>query len=441
MPITDVVAELQWRGLVHQTTDPELGKKLQAGPVSVYCGFDPSGDSLHVGNLLGLINLRRFQKAGHRPIALAGGGTGFIGDPSGKSEERSLLTKEQLEKNIAGIKGEMARVLDFSAKGDNAALLVNNADWLTKFSFIDFLRDVGKHFTVNHMMEKESVRARLEDREHGISFTEFSYMLLQAYDFLHLHDTFGCTLQVGGSDQFGNITAGCELIRRTYAKQAVEKHAHGLTWPLLTRSDGKKFGKTEDGAIYLSPHRTSPYAFYQYFINVPDADATAMLRTFTEFTREEIAQLEAQAQKEPQARHAQRALAKALTELVHGVTEREKAEQAAAALFGGGKGGAGGGLKDLDEAALLELVKEAPNGTLAKSRLAGDGAPLVELMAESALWSSKGEAKNAAKAGGVYLNNEQVKEPAAKVTGKDLLHGRYLVLRKGKKHYFLFKVE
>lgn len=441
MPIADVVVELQWRGLVHQSTDPDLGRKLLAGPVTVYCGFDPSSDSLHVGNLLGLINLRRFQKAGHRPIALAGGGTGFIGDPSGKSEERSLLTKEQLEKNIAGIKGEMARVLDFDAKGDNAALLVNNADWLAKFGFIDFLRDVGKHFTVNHMMEKESVRARLEDREHGISFTEFSYMLLQAYDFLHLHDTFGCTMQVGGSDQFGNITAGCELIRRTYAKQGVAKHADGLTWPLLTRSDGKKFGKTEEGAIFLSPHRTSPYAFYQYFINVPDADAASMLRTFTEFAREEIADLEAKAQKEPQARHAQRALAKHLTELVHGAAEREKAEQAAAALFGGGKGGAGGGLKDLDEGALLELVREAPNGSVAKARLDGEGAPLVELMAESALWSSKGEAKKAAKAGGVYLNNEQVNDPAAKVAGKDLLHGKYLVLRKGKKHYFLFKAE
>jgi tyrosyl-tRNA synthetase len=430
----DIVNELTWRGLVHQATDPELGKKLAGEKFTVYCGFDPSADSLHVGNLLGLVNLRRFQRFGHRPIALAGGGTGFIGDPSGKSEERSLLTVVQLEKNLAGIQKVMARLLDFSPGG---AILVNNADWLRKLSMIEFLRDVGKHFTVNVMLEKESVRARLEDREHGISYTEFSYMLLQAYDFLHLYDHHGCRLQVGGSDQYGNITAGCELIRRLNAQRGgPERAAFGLTWPLLTRSDGKKFGKTEEGAVWLSAERTSPYEFYQYWINVPDADAGRFLRYFTDLSQEEIAALEAQTAKEPQKRAAQRALARNVTELVHGAAEREKAEQAAAALFGGAKET---GLTGLDEQALLRAVKEAPSAPLPKARLEGEGALFLDLMVESKLWPSRGEAKRAVQAGGANLNNVRVPDLARKVTAADLLHGKYLVLRKGKKDYFLFR--
>jgi tyrosyl-tRNA synthetase len=435
--MNDIVAELTWRGLVHQTTDPELGKRLAAEKVTVYCGFDPSSDSLHVGNLMGLLNLRRFQQLGHKPIALAGGGTGFIGDPSGKTQERSLLTVEQLEKNLAGIKKVMSQILDFSPSG--GAILVNNADWLRKLTLIDFLRDVGKHFTVNVMLEKESVRARLEDREHGISYTEFSYMLLQAYDFLHLYEQHGCRLQVGGSDQFGNITAGCELIRRVNAqRERPASGADGLTWPLLTRSDGKKFGKTESGAIWLSADRTSPYEFYQYWINTPDSDAGRFLRYFTDLGEAEIRDLETKSAAAPQERIAQRAVARSVTELVHGVTEREKAEAAAAALFS--SGAKESGLSGLDEQALLQAVKEAPSGDLPKARLEGEGILFLDLMVESKLWPSRGEAKRAVQGGGANLNNVRVADLGRKVTTGDLLHGKYLVLRKGKKDYFLFRV-
>lgn len=455
----DIVAELTWRGLVHQTTDPDLAKHLLTGPHTVYCGFDPTADSLHIGNLLGIVNLARFQKAGHKAIAIAGGGTGFIGDPSGKSAERILLTPEQLAANCAAIQGVISRIFQHAGAGD--AKLINNADWLCKISLIDFLRDTGKHFTVNHMMEKESVRARLEDRAHGISFTEFSYMLLQAHDFLHLHKHFGCRVQIGGSDQFGNITAGCELIRKEKFAAAASKwmagviadnetrisaankqgetlqsSAYGLTWPLITRSDGKKFGKTEEGAIWLSAHRTSPYEFYQYWINTPDADAGRFLRFFTEHTREEIEALESRTQAEPQKREAQKALAKAVTTLVHGKDECEKAEKAAAALFASGGGGG-----ELTPEALAQLAKEAPGGPLSKARLDGDGVALLDLMAESKLWPSKGEAKRAITGGGAYLNNAKVSDLGKKVTAADLLHGQYLVLRKGKKDYFLYRAE
>lgn len=449
----DIVAELAWRGLVHQTTDPDLAKHLLTGPHTVYCGFDPTADSLHIGNLLGIVNLARFQQAGHKAIAIAGGGTGFIGDPSGKSAERSLLTPEQLAANCAAIQDVISRIFQHAGAGD--AKLINNADWLCKLSLLDFLRDTGKHFTVNHMMEKESVRARLEDRAHGISFTEFSYMLLQAYDFFHLHEHFGCRVQIGGSDQFGNITAGCELIRRRAYKnqskginpvkfgelqQDSAEHlphlALGLTWPLITRSDGKKFGKTEEGAIWLSAHRTSPYEFYQYWINTPDADAGRFLRFFTGYTREEIEALEARAKTEPQKREAQKALARAVTTLVHGKDECEKAEKAAAALFAGGSSGG-----ELSPEALEQLAKEAPGGSLARVKLDGEGAALLDLMAESKLWPSKGEAKRAVTGGGAYLNNVKVSDLGRKVTTADLLHGKYLVLRKGKKDYFLYRAE
>jgi tyrosyl-tRNA synthetase len=431
----DIFTELTWRGLVHQTTDPEIGKKLAAESYSVYCGFDPSANSLHVGNLMGLLNLRRFQRYGHKPVALAGGGTGFIGDPSGKTEERSLLTAGQLEENLAGIKKVMEQVIDFSPGG---AILVNNADWLRELNLIDFLRDVGKHFTVNVMLEKESVRARLQDRDHGISYTEFSYMLLQAYDFFHLYEKHGCRLQVGGSDQFGNITAGCELIRRINAQRGGAPGADGLTWPLLTRSDGKKFGKTEEGAIWLSADRTSPYEFYQYWIRTPDADAGRFLRYFTDLGEEEIRDLEAKGAAAPQQRIAQRALARSITKMVHGDTECAKAEKAASALFRPGAKDAG--LETLDEEALLQAVKEAPSGEFPKTRLDGEGTPFLDLMVESKLWSSRGEAKRAVQGGGANLNNVRVSDLGRKVTTSDLLHGKYLVLRKGKKDYFLFRV-
>jgi len=438
----DIVAELQWRGLVHQMTDPALGAKLLKEPTTVYCGFDPTADSLHIGNLLGLVNLVRFQRAGHKAIAIAGGGTGFIGDPGGKTEERALQTKEQLEKNCASIQAQISRIFNFANAGD--VKLINNADWLCSLSMIEFLRDVGKHFTVNAMMEKESVRARLEDRAHGISFTEFSYMLLQAYDYLYLYEKYNCRVQVGGSDQYGNITAGSDLIRRVLAKRlggeeaAAEKQAWGLTWPLITRSDGKKFGKTEAGAIWLSAERTSPYEFYQYWINTPDSDTGMFLRYFTDFKKEEIEALEAQTKAEPQKRAAQKSLAKAVTTLVHGPDECRSAENATAALFSTAKGAS---LTELDEKTLLDLVKEAPSGALPAARLAGEGAPLIELMAESGLWPSKGEARRAIQGGGASLNNNKVTDVGAKAASKDLLHGKYLVLRKGKKDYYLFRVE
>lgn len=455
----DIVKEMTWRGLVHQTTDPEMAKHLLTGPHTVYCGFDPTADSLHIGNLLGIVSLTRFQKAGHKAIAIAGGGTGFVGDPSGKSDERSLLTAEQLDKNCQAIQGVISRVFQNASAGD--AKLINNADWLCKISLIEFLRDVGKHFTVNHMMEKESVRARLEDRAQGISYTEFSYMLLQAYDFFHLHEKFGCSVQIGGSDQFGNITAGCELIRKKKFIEATSKWmdgaaksdeqkitaankqgeglphlAYGLTWPLITRSDGKKFGKTEAGAIWLSAHRTSPYEFYQYWINTPDADAGRFLRNFTDHSKEEIEALEKRTQAEPQKREAQKALAKAVTTLVHGKEECEKAEKATVALFSGG-----GATGELTPEALEQLAKEAPNGPLAKARLEGEGVSLLDLMAESKLWPSKGEAKRAITGGGAYLNNAKIADLGKKAAAADLLHGKYLVLRKGKKDYFLYRAE
>ena len=436
----DIVAELTWRGLVHQTTDPEIGMVLLAEPRTVYAGFDPTADSLHIGNLIGLVNLARFQKAGHKAIAVAGGGTGFIGDPGGKTEERALQTPAQIAQNCTAIQTVISRV--FKNLDAGGIQLLNNADWLCQLSLIDFLRDVGKHFTVNAMMEKESVRARLEDRAHGISFTEFSYMLLQAYDFFYLHEKYGCRVQVGGSDQFGNITAGCDLIRRTYARRTDSEegqHARkglGLTWPLITRSDGKKFGKTEAGAVWLSEHRTSPYEFYQYWINTPDADVGRYLRFFTFFTQQEIEDLETRGQAAPGQRIGQQALAQAVTALVHGNDECQKAADTTQQLFSSSMDA-----DDLTPDALEQLAKDAPGGALTAACLTGDGTLLLDLLAESKLWPSKGEAKRGIQGGGAYLNNAKISDLSKKVTAADLLHGKYLVLRKGKRNYFLFRVE
>jgi tyrosyl-tRNA synthetase len=435
---TNIVEELRWRGLVHQVTDENIEKKLQAESYTLYCGFDPTADSLAAHHMIALLNLARFQKAGHTPIAVVGGGTGFIGDPSGKSEERSLLTPEQLDKNVAGMKAQMERFLDFSP-GPNQAKLLNNADWLCSMNLISYLRDVGKHFTVNVMMEKESVRKRLEDRNQGISYTEFSYMLLQAYDFYHLFKAHGCRLQIGGSDQFGNITAGIDLIRRKRPEsEPIEKFAaFGLTTPLITDASGEKIGKTTKGALWLDPKKTSPYDFYQYWMNVTDSDALKYLRFFTELAREEVESLEKEHAADPGKRPAHRRLASLMTEKVHGAGERQKAEDAAAALFGKGKP-----LTEMDEQTLLELVKEAPSSALAKSRLEGEGCPVVDLLAEAVkLWPSKGEAKRSIQGGSANLNNNRVTDMARKVTVADLLHGKYIVLRKGKKDYHLIRAE
>lgn len=422
--------ELQARGLVKQTTDPELEKRLSEGSLTLYCGFDPTSDSLHVGSLLPLLTLRRFQMAGHRIIAVAGGATGMIGDPSGKSQERSLLNEDQLNRNVAGITQVIQRFLKLD--GDRPALVLNNADWFRNLSYIEFLRDIGKHFTVNHMVAKESVRARLEDREHGISYTEFSYMLLQAYDFLHLHQNKNCTLQIGGSDQWGNITAGIELIRR---KGLNDRPAYGLTHPLVMKADGTKFGKTESGTVWLDAKRTSPYEFYQFLIQTSDADVVTYLRYFTFLSLEEIDRLTESVTQAPERREAQRALARELTRLVHGEEELKRVEGATQALFGGG-GGSGGDLSNLDEKSLLELFSEAPS-TEKPMDLLKSGWTLVDAVAETKLCGSKGAARKDITAGGIYLNNERVSDVQAKLDPSHLLAGKFILLRKGKKTYHL----
>ncbi|HQP39325.1 MAG TPA: tyrosine--tRNA ligase, partial [Polyangiaceae bacterium] len=368
----NVYEELTWRGLVHQVTSPEVAEILGKPGVRCYVGFDPSASSLHVGNLLQVMTLVRMQRAGHRPIALAGGATGMIGDPSGKSEERNLLDREQLAYNLESIQGQLARFLDFSP-GATQAVMVNNHDWLGGVSFLDFLRDVGKRFSVNAMLEKESVRARLEEREQGISYTEFSYMLLQAYDFLHLYETHECVLQMGGSDQWGNITAGVDLIRRVHNGKAF-----GLTSPLLTTADGKKLGKTVRGAVYLDAAKTSPYQFYQYWIRMDDRDAPRMLRMLTTRTLEEIEAVEKTTAERPEQQAAQKMLSMELTSLVHGEQAALDAKRASDALFGRE-------IAELDEATLLDVMSEAPSTEVSATSFEGDGKALVDLLVETSL--------------------------------------------------------
>ncbi len=423
----NVYEELTWRGLVHQVTSPEVAEILGKPGVRCYVGFDPSASSLHVGNLLQVMTLVRMQRAGHRPIALAGGATGMIGDPSGKSEERNLLDREQLAYNLESIQGQLARFLDFSP-GATQAVMVNNHDWLGGVSFLDFLRDVGKRFSVNAMLEKESVRARLEEREQGISYTEFSYMLLQAYDFLHLYETHECVLQMGGSDQWGNITAGVDLIRRVHNGKAF-----GLTSPLLTTADGKKLGKTVRGAVYLDAAKTSPYQFYQYWIRMDDRDAPRMLRMLTTRTLEEIEAVEKTTAERPEQQAAQKMLSMELTSLVHGEQAALDAKRASEALFGRE-------IAELDEATLLDVMSEAPSTEVSATSFEGDGKALVDLLVETSLSGSKGAARNDLKGGGIYVNNRRVGEVGAAVKAGDALHGKYVVLRKGKKNFHLVKV-
>ena len=439
MTALSLYRDLEARGILKQVTDVKLETALAAAPMTLYCGFDPTSDSLHVGSLLPLLTLRRFQLAGHRVIAVAGGATGSIGDPSGKTAERSLLTDEVLAFNLAGITRVISRFLELS--GSNPARVVNNGDWFRDMTFIGFLRDVGKHFTVNYMMAKESVRARLEDREHGISFTEFSYMLLQAYDYLVLNERENCRLQIGGSDQWGNITAGTELIRRIRASRGeisaetgalpLEKECFGLTHPLVMKADGTKFGKSEKGTIWLDAKRTSPYQFYQYFLNTADADVLTQLKLFTFRDHAELTALEKAVQTEPAKRAAQIALARDMTELVHGTDELARAESASRALFGDS-------LRDLDEQTLLEVLGEAPSTKLGRDRLAA-GLALVDLLVETGLCNGKGTARKDIQAGGIYVNNERVADPAAMVGAAQLLAGSSVVLRKGKRNYHLVR--
>ncbi|MCH6256439.1 tyrosine--tRNA ligase [Puniceicoccaceae bacterium K14] len=420
----NILEDLQWRGLLNDcTASEELAKRLEERPISLYGGFDPTADSLHVGNLVPLIALRRFQNYGHKPIALAGGATGSIGDPSGKKSERQLLTKEILDNNIAQVKVQLARLLDFNEEISNSAQLVDNASWVSPISFLDFLRDVGKHFTVNSMVAKESVRARMEDREVGISYTEFSYMLLQAYDFYHLNQVENCELQIGGSDQWGNITAGTELTRKKAGKTV-----YGLTLPLITNADGSKFGKSVDGAIWLNPEKTSVYRFYQFFINVDDRDIINFLKFFTFLSKEQIEELEAKHAQNPGAREAHRALAWEMTCLIHGEQAAQDAIKASQILFGGK-------LDDITENALKEVAKEIPSADVEASSLEGEGFGLIDALVETGLCQSRGQAKKDIQGGGVSLNNQRIQEIGYRVANKDVHFGKYVLLRRGKKNY------
>ena len=424
----NIYEELRWRGLVSDCTDAaELEKRLSASPITLYCGFDPTADSLHVGSLVPLLALRRFQLAGHCPIAVAGGATGSIGDPSGKMTERQLLGRDVLAANIASMKTQLARWLDFDSKA-NPARLVDNADWTAPVSFLDFLRDVGKHFSVNMMVAKESVRARMEDREVGISFTEFSYMLLQAFDFYVLRRDYNCELQIGGSDQWGNITAGIDLCRKKLGKTV-----YGLTLPLITNADGTKFGKSEAGAVWLDSKRTSVYKFYQFWIRTDDRDVVRYLKFFTFLSREEIDALEKQHAERPEARIAHKALAKSVTSLIHGEHAATEAIRASEILFGGG-------LEGVSEATFNEIVGEVPSKGLEKSKLEGAGISLVELLVQAGLCPSKGQARKDVEGGGIYANNVREANALRALTAADLLFDKHLLLRKGKRNYVVVSV-
>ncbi len=417
-----LISELKWRGLVHQLTDPALDARLEK-PHTIYAGFDPTADSLHIGHLVPISALVRAQRAGHRPIAVVGGATGMIGDPSGKSQERNLLDEAQLERNVAGIRGQLERFLDFGAGG---AVLVNNYDWLKEFSYLGFLRDVGKHFSVNMMLGKDSVSARIE-KEQGISYTEFSYMLLQSYDFLHLYRTYGCTVQIGGSDQWGNITAGIDLIRRVAGGEAF-----GVTMPLVTTASGQKFGKTEKGAVWLDAQRSSAYELYQFFLNTDDRDVSRFLRYYTFLDEQTLLSLDETARSAPEKREAQRVLAREATTLIHGAEEARKAEETARALFerrpasGGAVSGA------------LVVPPDAPTTALPRGELEGAGLAITELLVRATLCASKGAARRDIEGGGIYLNDERVTDPARSVGSGDLRDG-VLLLRKGKRSYHVVR--
>jgi tyrosyl-tRNA synthetase len=423
--MTNLYDELQWRGMVYDATEG-LSDVLAKERVTGYIGFDPTAPSLHVGNLLVMMALARFQRFGHSPIAIAGGGTGMIGDPSGKTQERVLLSPEQIEENLAGIKQQLARFLDFDRPG-NAARIVNNAEWLAAFDLLGFLRDTGKHFTVNYMLQKEAVNRRLESEE-GISYTEFSYLLLQARDFLELFDRYGCTLQLGGSDQWGNITAGIDLIRKLRGKKA-----HGLVMPLVTTASGAKFGKTEKGNVWLDPGRTSPFRFYQFWLNTSDADVEKYLCYFTFMTRDQIAELARLTRDAPEKREAQRELAREVTALVHGRDQVARAEHASSVLFGED-------IATLGADEVLAVFDDVPSTDLPADALADGGIGVVDLVARVQLASSKGEARRLVQSGGIYVNNRRVSDPQARLVRDQAIGGRLFVLRRGARQLHLVMV-
>jgi len=418
-----LLEELAQRGLVEQTTHEDaLKKALQEQSLSVYCGVDPTADSIHVGHLLPFLTLARLQKAGHRPVVLVGGATGMIGDPSGRDTERSLLSDEEVAKNVEAIRNQLAQFVSF--EGENAAIMVNNYDWIGKMTYVEWLRDVGKHFTVNYMTAKESVRRRLEDRDQGISYTEFSYMLLQAYDYYHLNKTLNCKLQIGGNDQWGNITAGIELIRKRGGGEAF-----GMTLPLLTTSAGEKFGKSAGNAVWLDPERTSPYELYQFFLRTEDADVERLMLCFSMRSIDEIKSIVAAHQEAPHQRDAQRALAEEMTQMIHGDEGLKRAQQASEVLFGSEISG-------FSDQELSKIFSDVPSADLERSRLQ-EGYPVVELLADSGLYKSRGEARRALSAGGAYINNRRIEDAEQVLTLEDLASETVMVLRKGKRNYML----
>ncbi|MCS7025906.1 MAG: tyrosine--tRNA ligase [Bryobacteraceae bacterium] len=421
----DLMAEFRWRGFLAQTTSEDLDRYLLEARRTLYVGFDPTAASLHLGSLIPIMGLAHAQRAGHRPIVLVGGGTGLIGDPSGKTSERALLTPEQVQANCEGMRKQLARFLDFSPP--QGALLLNNADWLCSLKLIDFLRDIGKHFSVNEMVKRDSVRIRLEGRDQGISYTEFSYMLLQAYDFLHLCREYDCTIQMGGSDQWGNIVSGADLVRRM-----LRRRAEGITFPLLTTSTGKKFGKSEEGAVYLDENLTSPYQLYQYWIQTADADVIAYLKLFTFLDPAQIQELAAITREKPEERTAQKVLAAECTRMVHGEQALRAVEQASRLLFGSA---------DLvpDEATLELLAREVPSSTVSRAELEA-GLALPDLLTRTRIAESKGAARKLIEGGGFYLNNKRVDATRKTVTAADMEWPGAILLRSGKKTYHLLRV-
>lgn len=422
---SNVFDEFEWRELLYDAT-PDLRKILSEESLTAYIGFDPTASSLHVGSLVPVMGLARLQRFGHTPIAIVGGGTGLIGDPSGRTAERLLLDSAQVQENLEGIRGQLERFLDFESKS-NAAQIVNNLEWLGSIRMIDFLRDVGKYFTVNYMLSKESVKRRME-AEDGISYTEFTYMMLQAYDYLELYDRYDCTLQLGGSDQWGNIVAGADLIRRLRGKRA-----HGFVFPLVTNAAGTKFGKTEAGNIWLDPERTSPYRFYQYWLNADDRDVIKYLKYFTWFSKEEIDEFASSLAENPEKRVAQYALADAVTELVHGESEVSRAQQASRVMFGEA-------MDSLSVDDILDVFEDVPSSDLDRGKFDGEGLGILDLLADSGLTASKGEARRLVRSGGAYLNNIRQTDEHARVALDDLIEGKLIVLRKGQKNYRVVQV-
>nr|WP_246238102.1 tyrosine--tRNA ligase [Alkalicoccus luteus] len=423
--VVTLLEDLKHRGLVNQMTNEEgLKELLDKEQVKLYCGFDPTGDSLHIGHLLTIITLRRFQLAGHKPYPLVGGATGLIGDPSGKSVERTLNEQSVVEEFSDKIKGQLMRFLDF--EGDNAAELMNNYDWIGQMSIIDFLRDTGKHFGVNYMLAKESVETRIQS---GISFTEFTYQILQSLDFYHLYKEHGVKLQIGGSDQWGNITAGLELIRRMYGKEEEEREAvFGFTIPLVTKADGKKFGKTEGGAIWLDADKTSPYEFYQFLLNTEDSDVIKFLHYFTFLTSDEIDKLQTEVEERPHERAAQKRLAEELTTFVHGATALSQAQNITNALFGGGS------LKELSKEEVLQGFKDVPSADISENTM-----PLIDLLIAAGIAPSKRQAREDIKNGAISINGERCQELDKVVGTEEKLENSFTIIRRGKKKFFLIK--